>query len=563
MRLTRLVLVLLICLAFTFSLVGCNSGRGEYDADNFLPNGTEDNPYQIVAEKTTIIIFVPRGSMNPSYSSMKMFQVLSKMTNLEFEFREADTSAYTSLRTAAWANTDDLPDLFLFANTVSEQVQYSEAGALAAFNDDNLTCSWGVAGNLIENYMPNYKALLESNFGIDTETSASEVATLSDGYMYSTISANDVPRDLTYKMFINREWINNCNNYYDANLPDADEIDTVEEYLAVLRAFKKYDANRNGKTDDEIPVTAASLKYLRNFILQSYGYVSNDVEITSDGTKFVYVPNTEAYKKYLETMRVMYQEGLLDNNTFSMTTDAMMAQKGNDGILGSFCSAAAYLTVGNDYESQYVTFGPMTSAYYTGTPIQYGFSNFLATGAVIPSSTPYVREVARLLDIMYSEVGCQLIAYGEEGVDFTWEDEEKTSFVFNVPDSWNGSQEEYRATITPNVGTGSALFWSYDFVGKMNDSVIKALNEMSEIYTPYLKVPVPEEIKLSYDGYQKTEQIRVSLSAFLESYEYEMITSGDNKIESGWAEFQSKLKGYKCEEYLKYYNDALAEYKKA
>lgn len=107
---------------------------------------------------------------------------------------------------------------------------------------------------------------------------------------------------------------------YDAGRhgdPDADDIATVEEYVDILRLFKKYDANHNGKKDDEIPVTAKELEYLRNFILASYGYVTNGAELKNDGSGVAYVPQTEAYKKYLETMNVLYGEGLLDQSTFS------------------------------------------------------------------------------------------------------------------------------------------------------------------------------------------------------------------------------------------------------
>ena len=51
---------------------------------------------------------------------------------------------------------------------------------------------------------------------------------------------------------------------------------------------------------------------------------------------------------------------------------------------------------------------------------------------------------------------------------------------------------QYRATITPNVGTASGLYWSYEFVGKMNDKTISSLNKMSERYLPYLKVPAAD-----------------------------------------------------------------------
>ena len=180
---------------------------------------------------------------------------------------------------------------------------------------------------------------------------------------------------------------------------------------------------------------------------------------------------------------------------------------------------------------------------------------------MIPRGTPYVRELARLIDILYSDLGTQLIAYGEEGVDWTWDDEEKTSWTFHVPDSWEGTQEEYRATITPNVGTGASVYWSYDFVGKMNDPIIKSLNQESERYLPYLKIPVPEEVILAKEDYSPVSLKLTDLGKYVEMTEYNFITGekGYNvSSEEDWNAYIAKLKGYGYEDVLARYNAALA-----
>ena len=563
-RFVPLMLAVVLALGCLVSLVGCKNGDDAYDPDNFLPNGTADNPYRIVNEPVTITIFAPHSAGNPEYSELTMFKYLSEITGLNFKFVTPDTSAYNNQKASAWS-TGSLPDLFLFNNSLAEQVQYAERGydAYVPFNDDNYSYKAGGqlinVGNIIDNYMPNYKAGLEKNFGVD----ASIQDAIADGKMYVTVSVNDVARDLTYKMFINQEWIDNINRNYggynDRLLPNADEITTIEQYVNVLRAFRDLDANDNGDPNDEIPVTAKSMEYLRNFILQSYGYVSGGPEITDDG--FVYVPYTEAYRKYLQLANRLYSEGLLHKDTFSISTDNQMAQYGNQGRLGSFVAAAAYLIVGYDRESEYTTFGPLTSSYYTGTPLQYCTNYFKADGACIPQSSKYVREVARLIDIMYSDLGTQLIAYGVEGTDWTWDDDAHTSWTFHVPDSWTGNQEQYRATITPNVGSASALYWSNEFVGKMDDEIISALNKMSERYRPYLKIAEPTEIRLSSTEYDQITTIKATLDPQLKYLEACFIRGEkDPTSEGDWASFISTLDGIGAKDLLKCYNDAYARY---
>jgi putative aldouronate transport system substrate-binding protein len=567
------IIYLIFIVSTVVLIIGCRR-NGDYDIDNFLPNGTNDNPYQIVKETITVNIFVPRGSKNPPYATMKMFQKLSEVTNLTFEFTEVDVSAYTQVRSAAWEDKRNLPDLFLFNNSIAEQVTYSQFGALVSFNDDSLVSGGVEAGHLINNYMPIYKDLLENNFYLETEDSAIKTALFEDGMMYSTLSVNNVPRDLTFKMFMNQKWIENLREDYPSlygDLPDATNIKTIEEYLRVLQAFKDGDPNRNGRTDDEIPVTAKEMEYLRQFILASYGYVHPGVELNAERTEAVFVPATEAYQRYLRTARDMYNNGrgVLDAQVFSIKTDSQMAIKGYAGRLGSFAAAAPYLIVGYEgkaegsvetfSESDYVTIGPLTSEFYQGEPIQWGFSNFQANGAVIPMGTSKVREIARLLDIMYSELGQQLISYGVEGVDFVWDDEEKTSWTFQVPNDFIGTQEDYRATLTPNVDTASALYWNYDFVGKMNDPIITRLNQMSERYAPYLKEIFPAAVKMTIDEYTTIELVSANINVYLQSSDYNFIT-GVRNIDTYWDTYLARLSDFRYQDLLAAYNNAYQRY---
>ena len=87
-----LVMLLAVCMMLTAAFAtGCKGkNKGAYDPDNFL---TEEqalaeygDQYRIVKNPVTIEIFVPRGSMNPRYETMEMFKVLSRRTNITFEF---------------------------------------------------------------------------------------------------------------------------------------------------------------------------------------------------------------------------------------------------------------------------------------------------------------------------------------------------------------------------------------------------------------------------------------------------------------------------------------------
>ena len=568
--------------ASCLSLMACTGGNS-YDADNFLPNGTEENPYQIVKNPVTIKIFAPHSSGNPEYKDLKMFKYLSKITNLNFEFTTPDTSAYQARRAAVWEDKKYKPDLFLFNNPISEQVQYAENkfDALVPFNDSNYKDSTGEIGSLIDNYMPNYKKLLDNNFGVDAaKENAKETATVSDGKMYCTLSAKDVARDLTYKMFINNVWIKNIYSSYPKsyakthNIDDAAKILTIDDYVGILTDFNTYDANNNGKTNDEIAVSSKAFEYFRNFILQSYGYVSYSCEIENDGSKFTYVPKTDAFRNYLKTASSMWEAGLMDKSTTENKTDSQMATNGKR--LGSFVAAAPYIiTTQNEdknnlkedgtpyqYDEEYVTVVPLLSSFYQGERIQLGLGYFKPDGACIPTASIYKKEVARLLDIMYSDLGIQLISYGVENEDWTWDNDAHTSWTFKVPETWTGNQEDYRGTITPNVGSASALYWSDSFVGKMNDEVITRLNRQSEIYTPYLKTSEPAKYKFTSQEYADISTIKASLDNQITYYEASFITGTlDVNNDKDWNDYLSTIQRFKSDDLENIYNTMLKRYK--
>lgn len=561
------------------SATSCGGNQVNYDLDNFLPQGSENNPYQIVKDPVTIKIFAPHSQGNPEFNTLKMFKHLEKITNLKFEFTTCDTSAYTNRRAAIWEDSNYKPDLFLFNNSVAELVQFQENGfnAYVPFNDDNYVGVTGEIGNVINNFMPNYKALLESNFNIQSDTeSAIGTATLNDGKMYSTLSVKDVARDLTYKMFINQKWIDNLQEDYPSlNLKDAKDIETIDDYIYTLTCFKNYDANRNGDPYDEVPVSSKSLEYLRNFLLASYGYVSYGCELESDGSKFTYVPLTNNYREYIKTAYDMWNyvnssnpsvKNLMDNATFSTTTDSQMAKKGYNGILGSFSAAAPFIVTGysskGGYDEDYEVVGPLTSS-ISSTKIHWGFGYFKNDGACIYAGSPYVREVARLLDIMYSELGTQLISYGVEGEDWKWDDEAHTSWTFLVPEDFSGTTEDYRATITPNVNSGSALYWANSFVGKMNDKTMTRLNAQSETYVPYLKTPEPAKYKFTSNEYAEISTIKASLDPQINYLEASYIR-GEGGVnphnDTDWAKFIETIKRYNGERLESIYNTMLARY---
>ena len=524
-KLTKLVCFLLSVVFACTLLAACGDGvRKEYDPDNFIADTS--NP-QIVKEKVTIKMFVPRHSLHSDYEDMRLFKEMEEITNIHVDFVEANTESYNELRAANWE--DESIDAFLFWNTLEEQTTYASLGMIQPI------------GDLIDQYAPNYKKLMDENPEIEKRT------TLGDGKIYSFASLNTVPRDLTFKQFINQEWLDALN----LEMPT-----TIDEFYDVLVAFKTQDPNGNGFAD-EIPLSSVGLYQTRNFLMSAFGYVSTGIEVGDDG-KVVFVPTTENYWEYLQFANRLYQEELLDNDVFSMSEDRELAQKGSQNIVGCFDGGAAYLIVGNTLDPDYTGVPALTSD-INDTQMWLSFDNAISPETiVIRNSSPYAREIVRWMDFFYTELGTQLESFGKEGEDWSWDDEEHTSWTFHVPEGMD--IEEYRGTITPNVGLGTIPYWDGDFVLKDSTPQVRNINDAVDEagYMDYLKVPFPDVMFTSEESLELST-LQIDINNLVESQEARLIAK-DDLTRADFDAFVSSLKSARVERYVEIYQNAYNRY---
>ena len=510
------LLILITLLTITLSVVGCKNKKVDYDPDNFLATGEK-----IVKEKIELTFFAPLHSLHTKegYNAMKLFKIMEEKTNIHINWVYGSVSSYDEIRASQWTSKNR-PDAFFLWNSTEEVVKYGENGTIYELTD------------YIKDYAPNYQAILDSN------PEYKKAATF-NGKMYSTLCINDVPRDQTFKQFINKTWLDNLGLDMPTN---------TDELYEVLKAFKTQDPNGNG-INDEIPLSSASLNQTRNFLMSAFGYVSTGTEIVNGKT--VFVPTTDNYRAYLEYANRLYEEKLLDNNTFTMDERALAA-KGS--LVGCFDGAAAYLTVGESNDANYTAVSPLTSS-INSTKMWLGFNTVTPAAIIIPKTSPYIKEIVRWMDFLYSEEGIMLQAFGEENVDFTWNDEAKTSFTFNVPKGMN--IEEFRGTLTPSVGLGVVTYFSKDFVLKEDNEYTGRIDQAVEDagYMNYLKVPVPN-LLFTKEEQNRLAIIETDLEIYMSVFEQKMVSGKEDINDATWNQHLENLKKLKVEELISIYDAA-------
>lgn len=483
---------------------------------NFIADPTSE---KIVKEKITINLFVPKASIHGEWEEMKLFKKMEERTNVHIEFTEVPLDGYTTQRNLSM--TENKIDGYFLSNSAG-QVDY-ERDALLDLTD------------LIETYAPNYKKYMAKY------PEMKRVSTSRNGAMYSFSSINLAGGDAA-KQYINKTWLDK----FDLPVPT-----TVDEYYYALKTFMEQDANGNGIVNDEIPLSFINEDQTRNFLISAFGYTTFGVELTHNKDALAYVPSTDAYREYLKYCNTLYADKLLDANSFSQKSGDL-AYKGNHNLLGSFASSGSFLVVGNELDTDYTAVGPLTSS-INSNKIWYQFDKQSEpTVLVIRKSSKYPRELVRWIDVFYEESYEMLQTYGEEGVDWNWNNPEHNSFKFNVPQGM--AKEEYRATLTFSPGLGASVVATDKC--RYEDSVEnQKIYKEFDVYRPYWKDPIPV-LHFTDEESEELSSIEASLGAYVGSCEAAFIKSesGFNPYsDTDWSNYVNQLRNKRYERLLELY----------
>ncbi|MBQ8160074.1 MAG: extracellular solute-binding protein, partial [Clostridia bacterium] len=242
--------------------------------------------------------------------------------------------------------------------------------------------------DIIDQYMPNYKAYLD----FDPDTAKSLRSSDGKTYQLGWLIPQNINTDA--HLFINRQWLDNLG----LSVPT-----TIEEFEQMLIAFRDQDADGNGDPSNEIPMGGT----LRNLvdgiahILNFYGVAMNDNDIALDDEGKVYSPLTaDGMRAGLETMHRWYSEGLIDVEAVSQDSNAAEA-KINAGNVG--CTWRWRMTaMGTDEAvySQYICILPFSADGYQAKLQRYLESP--SFGAAITAGCKDVEAAAKWLDAQFS-----------------------------------------------------------------------------------------------------------------------------------------------------------------
>ena len=368
--------------------------------------------FPLVDEPLTLTFMAPRASdFANGYADMKLLNEYEEMTGIHIEWEEVPSSGWSE-KIQLVLNSVDLPDVIYSGGiSTSDAARYGKEGVLLPLND------------LIENYTVNIKRLLASRPDLK------KLITAPDGNIYGLPSIDEsLSTQVAGVLGMNMTWLERLG----LEVPK-----TLDEFTAVLRAFKEQDANGNGDPNDEIPLSLRSTSssnrttWIGSFF-GMFGVVDDETHIMVKDGKIIFTPEQEGFKEALEYFHMLYAEGLLDPESFTQDDSTFYAKaRSAEGIGASYCFSTFDLDQNDNTYNNYDLIDPITD----------NEGNALVNLAVYIAGVSQNRYMITadckdpVAAIKWIDYWCDdwenalTVRFGYEGDSWEWLNEEKTQFT--------------------------------------------------------------------------------------------------------------------------------------
>lgn len=523
-----------VALASALLLTACGGGKESAEVD--VNKGSEDvakEGFPIVEEPIKMSLMAP-GTGIAEWEDMPTLTEYEEMTNIELTYTTPPISDFSTNFNLAFAS-GDLPDIIFGPGsdsfTAAMESEYGQQGLLLPLND------------LIDDYAPNFKKLIEENPEIEKSI------TTTDGNIYALPRING-GASVTWirgPVWIKGEWME--------NLGIEEVPTTIDEFYDMLVRFRDEDPNGNGEAD-EIPLTDVAMDSTRPWLISAFGIKEWGIEEFDGDVR--YSPTTENYRGYLEFMHKLYDEELLDSEVFSQADEQKKA-KGEDDRIGMFPDWFSFFTTGQSEEeaTKNPMMGPMTSE-FSEEPL-FPMSDGLNRGAfAITKDNPNPAAAMRWVDYFYSPEGVDYINRGPAGYLWDWVDEEGGEREYN-PDIDESKREEYRGEITPDYGITTPLNGEYEALIEIGDEENPfedfIISETEEKINKHGEVAFPQ-VYLKDEEQEIVKDIEVDLQTFVRNSEAEFITGQKELNDDTWEEYVSIIENMGLEDYVAAYQSA-------
>ncbi len=433
------ILAMILAIVMVLSLVACGGdqpaenqgnqssnqnkpGTSDYEIPDYI---NMDSQMPIVKEGTdiTLKVMIVNGPMYQNLDSIHdvyFVDAYEKRTGVKIEWEEVASDAFAD-QLALRVSTGNLPDVILKGGIGnSTQLKYGQQGFLKDLMENNM----------LETFAPNYWALCQKHPEILVNSQ------MPDGQVYSLgMVRNSTGSSISSKLFFNQQWLDNLG----LKVPT-----TQDEFYNVLYKFKNDDPNGNGKKDEiGMYMKAEHLEYttMGMFGLGNRGIANKFIDADPETGEARYFPATNEFRQWVEWVRKLYSEGLLNQEYFDHTENKL-----GNYIMNDVCGVFAYINMCmiDEATQQKFTYldGAMTGA--NGSSDYHGVTPMGSTGAfVITSACQYPEVALRWADYFYSDEGSLFFYFGDEGVTYNALDDGTYQFTDEVLAEFHNGTNSY------------------------------------------------------------------------------------------------------------------------
>lgn len=273
------------------------------------------------------------------FNNKEAFRAAEEATGVHIEWipiASSDASDKVNIMLAS-----DLPDAFLGGLVGESSIATNMDSFLDLAKDD-----------LLKTYAPHVVADYETISG------GLDLVTWPDGSIRSLMTGTQTrfESDGAGILFMNKDWLEKTG----MDIPT-----TTDEFYDVLCAFRDGDMNGNGDPTDEIPYEPSQSDWCSQIMNAANpfgiaGTAAADAQaykMVKDG-KVEGTVNTDVFRAFLEWAHMLVEEGLLDKEMFTQTSEQYHA-KINEGLVGCYYTWSPYADMGEEEASHWVVVGKM------------------------------------------------------------------------------------------------------------------------------------------------------------------------------------------------------------
>ena len=487
-------------------------------------------------QEFTIAVYRKEGLDKSSGTATKAGAVNAEATTgIKINYYEIDDSAVTEKVNIMLAS-GDLPDAFVHVASQTQIV--SNLPQFVALNE-----------YLTEENAPHLMAMFEQY------PELLDMLTQPDGNIY-TLPIGDYSNpdnDGEGIQFINKAWLDKLG----LEMPT-----TTEELYEVCKAIKEGDPNGNGEAD-EIPITFCQNNWAAHFInfLGSWGICEweggGDGYLKVEDGKAIFTPTLPEFRSALEYWHRMAEEGLLDVEGFTQTSEQYYARLKSDcvAIYRGWTPASNFTA---EKAAEFTASPVLQASDYPEieavTPGQVNKFKGNLYGFAITKACKDPAALVRWYDAQNADIATKMLwKYGEEGL--LWEQDENGKVWALWPETTEEFTRENMKYTYGMMDQSPAFILPHELEENSADAPAEATVRLSLVnavkdHFPAERIPIRN---VSAEKIQERNMIYTDLKAYLDSFVADCVVNGID--DAKWEKHLKDVEGYHASEWTQWYQD--------